>query len=133
MMDILACNSANKPSFQNLTKSCFAQRSYKKCRKIFKCTFYIYGALGKKAFCRILKRRFISRITGQNIRKLQNFAISASFLYSYIKRRVSFPADLYTLQLYSIPSGHRYIYSIFLHCLPMLSNHKFLIISVEPS
>ncbi len=24
------------------------------------CIFYIYGALGKKAFCRILKRLFIS-------------------------------------------------------------------------
>ena len=30
------------------------------------CIFYIYGALVKKAFCQILKRWFISRITGQN-------------------------------------------------------------------
>ena len=38
---------------------------------------YIYGMLGKKAFCRILKRWSISWITGQNIQKLQIFAILA--------------------------------------------------------
>ena len=30
------------------------------------CIFYIFGPLGKKAFCRILKRWFITWITGQN-------------------------------------------------------------------
>ncbi len=29
------------------------------------CTFYIYGALGKKAFCRILKRWIVSLIIAQ--------------------------------------------------------------------
>ena len=37
----------------------------------YHCTFYIYGALGKKAFCWILKRSFISGITGKNVHKWQ--------------------------------------------------------------
>ncbi len=37
----------------------------------YHCTFYICEALGKKAFCRILKRLFISGITGQNVQKWQ--------------------------------------------------------------
>ena len=35
--------------------------------------------LGKKAFCQILKRLFIGWITGQNVQRLQIFAIWASF------------------------------------------------------
>ncbi len=42
--DVLACNSANKPSFQNLTKSPTVHRC-EKYRDI-----YIYGSLGKKAY-----------------------------------------------------------------------------------
>ena len=38
--------------------------------------FYIYGALGKKAFCRILKRLFITWITGHTV---QNSQICAFF------------------------------------------------------
>ncbi len=38
------------------------------------------GALGKKAFCRIFKIWFISWIMGQNVQKLQIFAIFASQL-----------------------------------------------------
>ena len=82
------CNSANKQSFQNLTKSLFSQCSLDlksefdllqqilllKCY----CTFYIYGALAKKAFCHIFKRWFIGLITGQSAKKLQIFAILAS-------------------------------------------------------
>ena len=49
------------------------------------CTFYIYGALGKKAFCWILKRWFISRITGQNIQKLQILLFFASSIASILK------------------------------------------------
>ncbi len=41
-------------------------------------TFYIYGALGKRAFCRILNRGIISWITCQNVQKLQIFTILAS-------------------------------------------------------
>ncbi len=36
--------------------------------------FYIYGSLAKRAYCQILKRCFVhivSRITGQNVQKLQ--------------------------------------------------------------
>ncbi len=40
----------------------------------------MYGVLGKKGLCRILKRWFIGRITGQNVQRLQIFAILASFL-----------------------------------------------------
>ncbi len=40
LLDVQACNLANRAVFQNPTKS-------------------IYGALGKKAFCQILKRWFI--------------------------------------------------------------------------
>ena len=40
--------------------------------------FYIYGALGKRAFCRNPKRWIIDWITGQNVQKSQNFAIFAS-------------------------------------------------------
>ena len=58
-LDILACNSANKPCFQNTTKSLFPQCSIDvKCY----CIFYIYGELGKRTFCQILKRWFISWI-----------------------------------------------------------------------
>ena len=42
----------------------------KKCGKIKKkChySFYMYGVLGKKAFCRILKRWLIDWITGLNV------------------------------------------------------------------
>ena len=42
------------------------------------CTFYIYGVLGKKAFCQNLQRWFISWITGQNVQKSQIFAVFAS-------------------------------------------------------
>ena len=45
----------------------------------------IYGALDKKAFCRILKRWFISWITDQNVKRLHIFAILASFLYGNLK------------------------------------------------
>ncbi len=47
--DIPACDSANKPSFQNQTKSPFAQCSIDVKSAV---TFYMYGALGKKAFVR---------------------------------------------------------------------------------
>ncbi len=69
-LDILACNSADKPSFQNPAKRLFAQCSIDvKSAVTFKMLllFYIYGALGKKAFCRISKRWFISWIISQNV------------------------------------------------------------------
>ncbi len=47
----------NDQSFQNPEKGLFAHR-------YINCTFSIYGALGKMAFCQILKRLFISWITG---------------------------------------------------------------------
>ena len=53
LMDVLACNSANKQSFQNLTKSHFAQ-------------FLDF------------ERWAISQITGQNVQKLPIFVIFAS-------------------------------------------------------
>ncbi len=37
------------------------------CPMLHRCTFYIYGALGKHGFCLILTRLFISRITDQNV------------------------------------------------------------------
>ncbi len=49
------------------------------------CTFYIYGPLGRKAFCQILKRCFISWITSLNVQKLQIFAIFASKVASIVK------------------------------------------------
>ena len=54
LLDILLDNSVIIPSFSNWTS-----------------TFYIYGALAKTAFCRILKRWFITRITCQNVQKFQ--------------------------------------------------------------
>ena len=57
-------NSANKPSFQNPEKGLFAEHS-------------LDGALGKMAFCQIL---FIGQIKGQNVQRLQIFAILPSFL-----------------------------------------------------
>ncbi len=48
-------------------------------------TFYIYGAMGKKAFCQILKRWFISWITSLNVQRLQIFAILASLLQGNLK------------------------------------------------
>ncbi len=49
LLDVRACNSANEAAFQNPTN----------------------GALGKKAFCQILKRW----IKGQNVLRSQIFAI----------------------------------------------------------
>ncbi len=57
--------------------------------KIWQKVFLPNAPLAKKAFCRILKRWFIwsSWIIGQNILRLQIFAILASFLYGiwYLK------------------------------------------------
>ncbi len=53
-------------------------------------TFYIYGPLGRKAFCWILKICFISWITSLNVQKLQIFAIFASYLASIVKVIYSF-------------------------------------------
>ncbi len=53
LQDVLVCNLANNPSFQNPTKS----------------------SVGKKALFQILKRWYISWITGQNVQKLPIFAI----------------------------------------------------------
>ncbi len=49
-MDVLACNSANKPSFLNLTKSLFAERSidgasYYNWSFVVVCLFRIYSAV----------------------------------------------------------------------------------------
>ena len=52
------------------------------------CTFYIYGPLGRKAFCRILKICFISWITSLNVQKLQIFAIFASYLASIVNMTI---------------------------------------------
>ena len=41
-------------------------------------TFYIYGALGKKAFCQSLKNWVISWIIAQNVQKLLILAVFAS-------------------------------------------------------
>ncbi len=60
LLYILASNSANKPSFENSTKSLFAQGSIDVCVCWLIPLHYIYGALGKKPFCRILKRWIIS-------------------------------------------------------------------------
>ncbi len=49
------------------------------------CTFYIYGALGKRDFCRILNRGLISWITGQNFQRLEIFTILASQLSGILK------------------------------------------------
>ena len=49
------------------------------------CTFYIYEALGKKAFCWILKRWFISCITGKNVQKLQILLFFASYIAYILK------------------------------------------------
>ncbi len=78
-MDILACNSANKPSFQNSTKTVFAQ-----------CSIDVKSALtftepAKKVFCRILTRWLTSWITDQNVQRLQIFAVFASFLWGNLK------------------------------------------------
>ncbi len=63
--DLRACISANKPSFQNPTKNLFAQCSTDAKSAVLVCLFvckymlctlrHIYGALGKKAFCQVLK------------------------------------------------------------------------------
>ena len=53
------------------------------------CTFSIYGALGKMAFCRILKRWLLSWITSQNFQRLKVFVILASFLWGNLKKTIS--------------------------------------------
>ncbi len=68
LLAILVDNSVIIPSFLNRTS-----------------TFYIYGALCKKAFCRILKRWFISLITGQNVQKLQILLFFASYIAHILK------------------------------------------------
>ena len=72
ILDILTCTSADKQYFQNLTKN-------HKCKK---CSD---GPLGRKAFCQILKRCFISSITSLNVQKLQISAIFVSYLASIVK------------------------------------------------
>ncbi len=47
-------------------------------------TFYIYGPLGRKVLCQILKSCYINWITSLNIQKLQIFAIFASYLASIV-------------------------------------------------
>ena len=59
------------------------------------CTFYIYGALGKKVFCRILKRWFISRITGQNVQKSQILLFFASYIATILNCSRTFGKHYY--------------------------------------
>ena len=51
------------------------------------CTFYIYGALGKKASCQILKIWIIGWITGQNVHRLLSWHHSYEVTLSYINIR----------------------------------------------
>ncbi len=63
LLDNLACNSANKQSFQIPTKSPFAQR---------------FMTIVQKSVCQIVKRWYINRVMDQNIRKLPISAVFAS-------------------------------------------------------
>ncbi len=47
---------------------------------------FLHLWIGKKAFRRILKRWFISRITGQNVQKLQILLFFASFIARILNR-----------------------------------------------
>ncbi len=61
----------------------YHQRSLLKCH----CTFYIYGALGKKVLCQILQRWLISSIIGQNVQRLLIFAVFCLMLIPYLKKK----------------------------------------------
>ena len=64
-------------------------RCWKKCSEIFKvasvggchCIFFLYEALGKKAFFWILKTWSISWIASQNVQRMQISTILVSFLW----------------------------------------------------
>ncbi len=77
------------------------------------CIFSMYGGLGKKAFFWILKRWFISRITSQNVQRLQNSANLASFLWGNLKscQAKFFPLCTETTEcikkLARWPTGHK--------------------------
>ncbi len=65
------------------------------------CTFYIYGALGKKAFCRIWKRWFISWITGQNVQKLRILLFFTSYIAGIL--------NAYYIYIYQVPLKSPYM------------------------
>ena len=82
LLDVLVCNSANKQTFQNLTKSYFVQRSIdgKNAMPFFTMSLHFFhlGSIGQKGIFWIFKRWAISQIKGQNVQKLPIFAIFAS-------------------------------------------------------
>ncbi len=87
--DISEVTSGGRGEIGNVKNDRLSEFQFHLCQQMLleksHCTFYIYGALGKKAFCRILKRWFIGWITCQNVQRLQIFAILASYLWGNLK------------------------------------------------
>ena len=77
-MSLASCAGA-PGSIPGLAKECHITSTNRCSFLKSPCTFYIYGALGKKAFCRILKRWLTSWITGQNVQKLQICRIHSKY------------------------------------------------------
>ncbi len=81
LLYILASNSANKPSFQNLTKRLFGQRSID-AKSVH---FSQLETIVQKSVRWLLKRWHIKRVIDQNIKKLLFFAVFASCMASILK------------------------------------------------
>ncbi len=68
--DILEVTSGGRAEIENIENDKVSDLPFHLRQQMlllkYHCTFYIYGTLGKKAFCRILKRWFISGIIGKN-------------------------------------------------------------------
>ncbi len=73
--DISKVTSGGRAEIENVENDKVPDLQFHLCQQMlllkYHCTFYMYGALGKNAFCRILKRLFINGITGQNVQRWQ--------------------------------------------------------------
>ncbi len=117
LLDVLACNSANKPSFSNPTKSLFAQRSIDvksaatflrqqmlllKCH----CTFYNSRPLFKKVLVRFGKDGIITELST----KISRSAVFASCTARILKEIKNNNKTLNSCQLTCLDSPNYILY-----------------------
>ncbi len=97
--DISEVTSGGRAEIENVKNDTPSDMQFHLCQQMlflkYHCAFYIYEALGKKAFCRNLKRWFTSWITGQNVQKLQILLFFASYIAHILNTTAEENSDIY--------------------------------------
>ena len=87
-IDISEVTSGGRAETENVKNDMPSYLQFHLCQQMLllkcQCTFCIYGALGKRALCRISKRWFTTWIAGQNVQKLQILLFFASYIASIL-------------------------------------------------